>query len=117
MKFVFSKMISTYGLLLLLILQLNSKCDSYIHKQYNDIAHPNSLNCTWKYIEQPISHFARGASSSTYQQRLCIYDGYWKPNQNLPIFLYTGNESPVEEYVNNTGLIDIYYYYASKYQV
>lgn len=61
-------------------------------------------NCTWHYFEQPLSHFARGIAGS-YKQRVCIYDGYWKPDQGLPIFLYTGNESPVDEYVNNTGLI------------
>ena len=41
----------------------------------------------------------------TYKQRLCIYDKFWEPNKGLPVFLYTGNESPVEEYVNNTGLM------------
>lgn len=67
-------------------------------------AHPTAANCTWKFIEQPLSHFARGIAS-TYRQRLCVFDGYWTPNKGLPIFLYTGNESPVGEYVNNTGLI------------
>ncbi len=66
---------------------------------------PSSANCTWKFIEQPLSHFERGANKGTYRQRLCIYDGYYKANESLPIFLYTGNESPVEEYVNNTGLM------------
>lgn len=67
-------------------------------------AHPSSANCTWKFIEQPLSHFARGIATS-YKQRLCVFDGYWTPNKGLPVFLYTGNESPVDEYVNNTGLI------------
>lgn len=65
---------------------------------------PSALNCTWKFIDQPLSHFAR-SSLGTYKQRVCIYSGYWKENSNLPVFFYTGNESPVEEYVNNTGLI------------
>jgi lysosomal Pro-X carboxypeptidase len=65
---------------------------------------PSSANCTWKFFEQPLSHFERG-NKGTYRQRLCIYDGYYKANQSLPIFLYTGNESPVDEYVNNTGLM------------
>lgn len=34
-----------------------------------------------------------------------MYDGFWTPNKGLPVFFYTGNESPVEEYVNNTGLM------------
>lgn len=65
---------------------------------------PSSANCTWKFITQPLSHFERG-NKGTYQQRLCIYDGYYQPNTGAPIFLYTGNESPVDEYVNNTGLM------------
>ena len=73
-------------------------------------SHPSALNCTWKYVEQPLSHFARGLSD-TYMERLCVYDKYWKTaadsgtNTPGPVFFYTGNESPVEEYVNNTGLI------------
>lgn len=67
-------------------------------------AHPTTENCSWHYFAQPLSHFARGISV-TYQQRACIYDKYWTPNEGLPIFLYTGNESPVDEYVNNTGLV------------
>lgn len=65
---------------------------------------PSAADCEWKYINQPLSHFARSDVGS-YNQRLCVYDGYWKPNEQLPVFLYTGNESPVEEYVNNTGLM------------
>jgi hypothetical protein len=52
---------------------------------------PSSADCTWKYIEQPLSHFARGINSQTYEQRICVYDGYWQPNQGLPVFFYTGN--------------------------
>lgn len=65
----------------------------------------SSVDCTWQYIEQPLSHFERGATERHFKQRLCIYNQYWKPNSTLPVFLYTGNESPVEEYVNNTGLM------------
>lgn len=68
------------------------------------VPQPSAANCTWKYVTQPLSHFERG-NADYYQQRLCVYDGYYKPNQSLPIFFYTGNESPVEEYVNNTGLM------------
>jgi hypothetical protein len=54
---------------------------------------PSSADCQWKYIEQPLSHFARGLTTTvkTYQQRICIYDGYWTPNSGLPVFFYTGN--------------------------
>ena len=70
------------------------------------IAIHSSLDCTWQFIDQPLSHFERGATAErVLKQRLCIYDKYWKSNSTLPIFLYTGNESPVEEYVNNTGLL------------
>lgn len=52
---------------------------------------PSSADCVWKYIEQPLSHFARGINGQTYKQRVCVYDGYWLPNQGLPVFFYTGN--------------------------
>lgn len=83
--------------------------NSYVHSSLSSAAamnRPSSVNCTWKYVEQPLSHFARGATQDkSYRQRLCVYSSYWAPNKGLPIFLYTGNESPVEAYVNNTGLM------------
>lgn len=56
-------------------------------------------------MSRPLSHFSRGAAGQYYQQRICVYDHFWEPNKGLPVFFYTGNESPVEEYINNTGLM------------
>ena len=39
----------------------------------------------------------------TFDQRLCLYDGFAK--NVTRVLLYVGNESPVDEYVNNTGLM------------
>jgi len=74
---------------------------------------PSSVNCTWKTFEQPIDHF--GKAPGTFLQRYCIYAGFWgsasaggfqtKSGTMGPILFYTGNESPVEVYVNNTGLM------------
>jgi pimeloyl-ACP methyl ester carboxylesterase len=75
------------------------------HTGFAQSVHPTSANCTWKYVEQPLSHFEKSDDLGTYQQRLCIYDGYWTPSKSQPVFFYTGNESPVEEYVDNTGLM------------
>lgn len=63
---------------------------------------PSSVNCTYTYLRQPLDHFARG-SATTYQQRICLYDGFVTSPQY--VLFYVGNESPVEEYVNNTGLM------------
>ncbi len=65
-------------------------------------ANPSADDCNWISFDQPLSHFARGISTTTFKQRVCVFDKYWQPNG--PIFFYTGNESPVEEYVNNSGL-------------
>ena len=65
---------------------------------------PSIVNCTWKYYEQQVDHFG-GTDAGTFQQRVCLYSAYHKPEASAPIFFYTGNESPVEEYVNNTGLM------------
>jgi pimeloyl-ACP methyl ester carboxylesterase len=71
-------------------------------------------NVTCYNITQPLDHFNAGSNNFTFDQRYCIYD-YNKSNHNKhkangtisnpPIFFYTGNESPIDEYVNNTGLI------------
>eukprot|EP01059_Diplonema_ambulator_P002850 TRINITY_DN1246_c0_g1_i1.p1 TRINITY_DN1246_c0_g1~~TRINITY_DN1246_c0_g1_i1.p1 ORF type:complete len:627 (+),score=185.22 TRINITY_DN1246_c0_g1_i1:37-1917(+) len=79
--------------------------------QVTDGSNPSSVNCTWRYFEQKLDHF--GPSNYTYRERYCYYDKFWKQGKDAgfstaeqaPIFFYTGNESPVEEYVNNTGLM------------
>jgi pimeloyl-ACP methyl ester carboxylesterase len=65
----------------------------------------SSADCEWITFEQPLSHFTPGVIGKTFQQRICINKEYWKPNSNLPVLFYTGNESPVNEYVDNTGLM------------
>ncbi len=48
----------------------------------------------------------RGGDGATlFKQRLCIYNKYVVANTSYPVFFYTGNESPVEEYVNNSGFM------------
>ena len=76
---------------------------------------PSIVNCTWQNFTQKIDHF--GDASGTFPQRLCLYDKWWRPGGGAggqfraaadapgPILFYTGNESPVDEYVNNTGLM------------
>lgn len=73
------------------------------------------LNLTCSFISQPLNHFDLPQNSSgTYQQRYCYYDGFKKTRSNTvgkrtedaaPIFLYVGNESPIETYINHTGLM------------
>jgi len=60
-----------------------------------------------------MDHF--GGASGTFQQRYCLYDQFWREahkssfdarqDDKGPMFFYTGNESPLEEYVNATGLM------------
>jgi len=76
---------------------------------------PSIVNCTWQNFTQKIDHF--GDALGTFPQRLCLYDKWWRPVGGAggqfraaadapgPILFYTGNESPVDEYVNNTGLM------------
>lgn len=81
---------------------------------------PSTANCTWRYYNQPLDHFAGSQYASSklsdgldgsqerfiFQQRVCFYDEF-VPQSAKPrmIFLYVGNESPVDVYVNNTGLM------------
>eukprot|EP00928_Gymnodinium_smaydae_P035129 TRINITY_DN24779_c0_g3_i1.p1 TRINITY_DN24779_c0_g3~~TRINITY_DN24779_c0_g3_i1.p1 ORF type:complete len:667 (+),score=86.42 TRINITY_DN24779_c0_g3_i1:26-2026(+) len=78
---------------------------------------PSVANCTWRLFHQKLDHF--GSAPGTFPQRLCIYDGWWRRASAAqgdspfrapegapgPILFYTGNESPIEEYINNTGLM------------
>ena len=77
------------------------------------LGRPSTANCTWTNFTQRLDHF--GDASGTFPQRVCVFDKWWKPAARSgfsaqagapgPILFYTGNESPVEEYVNNTGLM------------
>ena len=78
----------------------------------NDPVRPSSANCTWYWFSQPLDHFSGltvESAPSTYSERVCIYSGFVNSNNDnnnsVPILFYVGNESPVEEYVNNTGLM------------
>ena len=67
---------------------------------------PSTVNCTWEHVQQPLDHFGEN-SVGNFSQRVCVFSQYWN-DTNLsspPIFFYTGNESPVDEYVNQTGLM------------
>lgn len=66
---------------------------------------PSAANCTWVRFSQPLSHFAPGVTQgATFEQRICVYDKFWSGG-DAPVFFYVGNESPVDEYVNGTGLM------------
>jgi lysosomal Pro-X carboxypeptidase len=64
---------------------------------------PGTANCTLKWHAQYIDHFSQSQGSKKYQQRYFVYDTAWK--KDGPIFFYVGNESPVDLYVNATGLM------------
>ena len=66
---------------------------------------PSIVNCTWERYQMPIDHFSTH-DSGTFEQRVCLYTNYYVNDAAAaPMFFYTGNESPVEEYINNTGLM------------
>ena len=72
--------------------------------QVHDGSKPSIANCTWKYYEQVLDHFGDGQGS--YNERYCEYSKFWEQGgRKGPIYYYVGNESPVDEYVNNTGLM------------
>jgi hypothetical protein len=69
-----------------------------------------------QYITQRLDHFNYEANvngKTTYQQRYLYADKYWGTQKHLypnagnckgPIFFYTGNESPVTDYYDASGL-------------
>lgn len=62
-------------------------------------------NMTCKVFEQPLNHFVPRGRSPVYEERYCTYDGFATSKKEesadkSPIFFYTGNESPLEQYIN-----------------
>ena len=42
------------------------------------VALPSTQNCTWSNFTQVVDHFARGAQSATFEQRICTYAGFMR---------------------------------------
>ena len=61
----------------------------------------STADCTQLFISQPVDHFS--FSNSRFQERYFVCSSEFRAGG--PLFFYTGNESPVEAYVNNTGLM------------
>ena len=96
----------------------HSETDASFVQQKNSVQQKNIIkmsmeNVTCYNYTQPLDHFNPGSNNFSLHQRYCIYNGYesngsgsiFNSNRKHPIFFYTGNESPIDEYVNNTGLM------------
>ena len=89
----------------------------FVPNDYSDDEPPRMSieNMTCHFFTQPLDHFLPRGKSPTFEQRYCIYDGYATPSNHStnfhnnvsrsPILLYAGNESPLEQYINHTGLM------------
>ncbi len=65
-------------------------------------------NCSEHYYEQYLDHFNYRAApngQTHYSQRYFVCGDFNNWAKNGTILFYTGNESPVELYINNTGLM------------
>lgn len=70
----------------------------------SNLSSDNSLPpCVPFVVSQPLNHF--GPSPANFDQHLCVVSEYFDANSEVEpsVFFYVGNESPLEEYVNNTG--------------
>jgi lysosomal Pro-X carboxypeptidase len=58
-----------------------------------------------RFFQQPLNHFL--PNSPTYLQRYCIFEKFRTnhTDENNAILFYTGNESPLEQYINQTGFM------------
>lgn len=54
--------------------------------------------------QQRIDHYNYRRREQLYPQRYLLNDTWWRRGSG-PIFFYAGNESPVEAYADNTGLM------------
>ena len=61
------------------------------------------------HYSQKVDHYSYNpAASQTFLQRLFEYDKHWHcgPNGTVgPLFVYTGNEGPIESFYYNTGFM------------
>ena len=67
---------------------------------------------TYSYDRQAVDHFGWSHSNATFKQRYLLIqstqNGWLKPyevNGPGPVFLYTGNEGPIETFAANSGLL------------
>ena len=62
----------------------------------------------WKF-SQTLDHFTYGEISSlTFDQRVFEYNKFWNCSADKsvgPLFVYTGNEGPLESFYQNTGFM------------
>ena len=56
------------------------------------------------WFESKVDNF-NSADSRTFKQRCLVNSSAWKANSGAPIFFYTGNEGPIEEFYDNTGFV------------
>ena len=56
------------------------------------------------WFESKVDNF-NSADSRTFKQRCLVNASAWKKNSGAPIFFYTGNEGPIEEFYDNTGFV------------
>jgi dipeptidyl-peptidase-2 len=56
------------------------------------------------WFTSPVDHF-NFADNRTFQQRCLVNASAWTPDTSAPIFFYTGNEGPIEEFYDNTGFV------------
>ncbi|TFJ87211.1 hypothetical protein NSK_001543 [Nannochloropsis salina CCMP1776] len=75
----------------------------------HDPSRPGVSNCSERYFEQPIDHFAYHPENNleglTFQQRYFVCGELWWGGLGAPIFFYTGNEADVTLYLNASGLM------------
>ena len=100
---------TTIVLSLLIVALLSCASASATHFEIPLSARKTIDDMECAFFTQPLNHFVPRGRSPTYQERFCIYDEYARAANNTngtaPIFFYTGNESPLEQYINQTGLM------------
>ena len=108
---------------LLFLLQQSPSCKGIPTEELHRVAasttasgHMSIDNMTCKVFKQPLNHFVPRGWSPFYEESYCTYYGFASSRgedtnhpteksakdeeDNSPIFFYTGNESPLEQYIN-----------------
>lgn len=55
-----------------------------------------------QYLDQQVDHF-NYEDESTYKERYLVSEHFWQGSG--PLFFYTGNEGPIEEFYDNSGFV------------
>lgn len=106
----------SFGLIIALLFQILGLCNSLNTRIPAFPSKPQSKNPNFRallsndweehFFTQNVDHFSfTNTSYSSYQQKYLTLSKFWR-DHDAPIFVYCGNEGPIEWFVENAGFLE-----------